>query len=109
MHAEAPVLVCRRRKVNFGGAPDRRPSRTSRDAPAVPSTGGQTDVFSDNGRLKIPTSELVSIVSSDKFVSSEFVARYMGQLSTTGFEAARQELEKVISQVQNQVWVVSNR
>lgn len=63
-------------------------------------------MFSDNGRLKIPSSELISLVSSDKFVSSEFVARYMGQLSTTGFEAARQELEKVIHQVQNQVCFV---
>lgn len=104
---EPSAPMCSRKKVNFGGAPpDRRSSLSRTSARGVPSpsgAGAPSDVFSDNGRLKIPTTELIAIISSDQFVSSEFVASYMGQLSTTGFEAARQELEKVINQVQNQV------
>lgn len=81
-----------------------RSSATGAAASAA-NTIGPSNVFSDNGRLKIPQSELIALVSSDNFVASEFVASYMGQLSTAGFEAARQELEKVINYVQNQVSV----
>ena len=65
-------------------------------------------VFGDNGRLIGEVDELVAIVASKSFTPASFIEKHMCQLSGSGFEAARQELEKVMGYVSNQVCQTAN-
>lgn len=68
-----------------------------------PQLNEEVELFSDNGRIAVGLDALVAIVASEQFSPMLFIERYMGQLSGSGFEAARQELDKVMGYVANQV------
>lgn len=76
-----------------------------RDALEMPSGGldESVQVFTGNGRMAVDVSVLVALAASDEFAPTSFIERHMGKLSGSGFEAARQELEKVMGYVSNQV------
>lgn len=106
LHCMDSCPGCRKRRVLFGSQPalsrdnDKRNTALGLKEAVVDK---DVEIFADNGRLAVELDMLVAIVASDNFTPMSFIERYMGHLSGSGFEAARQELDRVMGYVSNQV------